>query len=196
MRKELLLDVAYEKFAQKGYNTTLSEIATGAGIKKQSIYNYFENKEDLLYETIKIELLHFYTTKSSEFDTYMDLDAEEALKAIFFSICLYYKDINKLKFWKWISLIESKELFNRCRDLIRENEGKFYNRVTGIIEKEMQKRDIDKEVYFPAIVTFVVTIHGVMDGMLLYHDIYDAQLLIESTWSYYWNGIEHILNKR
>lgn len=47
MRKEKILRIAYEKFSEKGYNTPLSEIAVAAGIKKQSIYNYFENKDAL-----------------------------------------------------------------------------------------------------------------------------------------------------
>ncbi|MBE0451369.1 MAG: TetR/AcrR family transcriptional regulator [Clostridia bacterium] len=184
--------MAFEKFAQKGYNTTLSEIAQGAGIKKQSIYNHFENKDELLYETIKIELLSFYSTKSLEFDSYMDLEPKEALKTMYYSICDYYKDINKLKFWRWLLLIESKELFTKCRDLIRQNEGKFYNRVKDLLEGEIKKSGIEDEMLWPSIQTFVVMIQGVLDGMLLYHDVYDSQILIENTWNFYWKSFENM----
>ena len=191
MRKKLL-KVAFEKFAQKGYNTALSEIAESAGIKKQSIYNHFENKDDLLYETIKTELLFFYSTKTLEFDGYVDLEPKEALKTMFFSICNYYNDINKLKFWRWILLIESEELFTRCRDIIRLNEGNFYYRVKLNLESEMKLRGDQEEILWSALQTFVVMVHGVLDGMLLYHDIYDSQILIESTWNFYWKSIENI----
>lgn len=196
MRKEILLEVTFEKFAQKGYNTTLSEIALGAGIRKQSIYNHFENKDDLLYETIKTELIYFYSTKTAEFNEYMSLETKEALKSMFFSICNYYKDINKLKFWRWILLIESIDLFTRSRDLIRQNEGKFYKRVFELIKRERQEIDINEQEIWPAVQTFVVMIHGVLDGMLLYHDVYDSQILIENTWNHYWKSIENIVKKK
>jgi AcrR family transcriptional regulator len=191
MRKKLLR-VAFEKFAQKGYNTTLSEIAQGAGIKKQSIYNHFENKDELLYETIKTELLFFYSTKSLEFEGYMDLDPKEALNTIFHSICNYYNDINKLKFWRWILLIESKELFTKCRDLIRKNQEPFYSRVKDLLERELKLSDEKEELLMSAVQTFAVMIQGVLDGMLLYNEVYDSQILIESAWSFYWRGIENM----
>ena len=192
MRKELLLEVAFEKFAQKGYNTSLSEIAQGAGIRKQSIYNHFKDKDELLYETIKIELLSFYASKSSEFEGYMQLDVKDALRAMFFSICNYYRDINRLKFWRWILLIESKELFTRCRDLIRRNEGKFYSRVKLLLERETEGCNVKEEELWIAVQTFVVMVHGVLDGMLLYHELYDPQMLIENTWYIYWKSVENL----
>lgn len=192
MRKELLLEVAFEKFAQKGYNTSLSEIAQGAGIRKQSIYNHFKDKDELLYETIKIELLSFYASKSSEFEGYMQLDVKEALRAMFFSICNYYRDINRLKFWRWILLIESKELFTRCRDLIRRNEGKFYSPVKLLLERETEGCNVKEEELWIAVQTFVVMVHGVLDGMLLYHEVYDPQMLIENTWYIYWKSVENL----
>ena len=79
----MLLEVTFEKFAQKGYNTSLSEIAQGAGIKKQSIYNHFHDKDELLYTTIENELLNFYTTKSMEFENYMQLTPKDALGKLF-----------------------------------------------------------------------------------------------------------------
>ncbi len=192
MRKELLLEVAFEKFAQKGYNTSLSEIAQGAGIRKQSIYNHFKDKDELLYETIKIELLSFYASKSSEFEGYMQLDVKEALRAMFFSICNYYRDINRLKFWRWILLIESKDLFTRCRDLIREKEGKFYSRIKLLLERELEGYNVNEDELKIAVQSFVVMIHGVLDGMLLYHEVYDSHILIENTWLFYWQSINNL----
>ena len=47
MRREIILEVAFKKFSEKGYNASLSEIAKVAGIRKQTLYNYFESKDDL-----------------------------------------------------------------------------------------------------------------------------------------------------
>ena len=196
MRKELLLEVTFEKFAQKGYNTTLSEIAQGAGIKKQSIYNHFHDKDELLYTTIENELLNFYTTKSLEFENYMQLTPKDALGKMFYSICSYYREINRLKFWRWILLIESKQLFMRCRDLIRANEKTFYNRVKILLEQEFCGTGTTEDDHWKAVQTFVVLIHGVLDGMLLNNEIYSPDILIENAWSFYWKGIERLKNNK
>jgi AcrR family transcriptional regulator len=52
-KKALIMDVALEHFASKGYHhTTISHIARHAGISKGLMYNYFESKEELLTEII------------------------------------------------------------------------------------------------------------------------------------------------
>jgi AcrR family transcriptional regulator len=48
-RRNQILDAAASIFASKGFhNTTTKEIATAAGVSEGTIYNYFENKFDLL----------------------------------------------------------------------------------------------------------------------------------------------------
>ncbi len=49
-KKRLILKVATEVFAEKGFHeTTIAQIAQKANIAEGSIYNYFKNKEDLLF---------------------------------------------------------------------------------------------------------------------------------------------------
>ena len=49
-KKERILTAAEMIFAEKGYfETTVSEIAKEAGVAEGTIYEYFENKKDLLY---------------------------------------------------------------------------------------------------------------------------------------------------
>jgi AcrR family transcriptional regulator len=52
-KKELIMGVALELFAENGYHTTsISQIAKKAGISKGLTYNYFESKQELLNELI------------------------------------------------------------------------------------------------------------------------------------------------
>jgi TetR/AcrR family fatty acid metabolism transcriptional regulator len=49
-KKRLILQVANEVFAEKGFQAaTISQIARKANIAEGSIYDYFKNKEDLLF---------------------------------------------------------------------------------------------------------------------------------------------------
>ncbi len=59
-RKQQIIDVAIRLFGQKGYhNTPISLIAKEAGISKGLMYNYFTNKEDLLYKAIHSAFILF-----------------------------------------------------------------------------------------------------------------------------------------
>ena len=50
-RKEKILEVALQLFANQGYHrTSISDIATKAKISKGLLYNYFKNKKDLLLQ--------------------------------------------------------------------------------------------------------------------------------------------------
>jgi len=52
-KKELIMTVALEEFAEFGYHaTSVNTIAKKANVSKGLLYNYFENKEDLLTEII------------------------------------------------------------------------------------------------------------------------------------------------
>ncbi|MCF8371026.1 MAG: TetR/AcrR family transcriptional regulator [Bacteroidales bacterium] len=49
-RKDQIMQVALELFANEGINTPISKIAKEAGISKGLMYNYFESKDELLRE--------------------------------------------------------------------------------------------------------------------------------------------------
>jgi TetR/AcrR family fatty acid metabolism transcriptional regulator len=62
-KRELILRAAIEAFSEKGYaEATISEIASRADVANGTIYDYFENKEDLLLsiseEHFKADLEH------------------------------------------------------------------------------------------------------------------------------------------
>ncbi|WP_346860046.1 TetR/AcrR family transcriptional regulator [uncultured Draconibacterium sp.] len=53
-KKELIMGVALELFAENGYHSTsMSQIAKKAGISKGLTYNYFESKSEILNELME-----------------------------------------------------------------------------------------------------------------------------------------------
>lgn len=69
-RKQQILDAALEIFAKNGYyKASISQIAKEASISKGLLYNYFQNKEELLTEVMSggiKYLLRGYAQKSNE----------------------------------------------------------------------------------------------------------------------------------
>lgn len=52
--KEKILNAALTLFSEKGYNAvSVRHIAAEVGIKASSLYNHFENKQDILHELVE-----------------------------------------------------------------------------------------------------------------------------------------------
>ncbi|MEV0414133.1 TetR family transcriptional regulator [Streptomyces sp. NPDC050448] len=55
--KQLLLDAAVEEFAEHGFDgARVARVATGAGVNKERIYQYFGSKEKLFCAVLETEL--------------------------------------------------------------------------------------------------------------------------------------------
>jgi AcrR family transcriptional regulator len=60
VRAELILDVAEEMLAEKGYHdTSMDEIAARAGVAKGTLYQHFPGKEDLVFALFERNLVLF-----------------------------------------------------------------------------------------------------------------------------------------
>ena len=59
IQKAKMLNVARKLFWDKGYNATgMRDIATAYGCKPANIYNFFPNKEEILFEVLREEMDH------------------------------------------------------------------------------------------------------------------------------------------
>ena len=96
--KELILNVAEELFAQKGFaGVRTNEIAERAGVNKALIYYYFESKEKLLREVLQ-KILFELISLSNEILA-KKLSAAEVLEQFyrgFFYYCARHKNFSRL----------------------------------------------------------------------------------------------------
>ena len=59
--KKILIEVARQLFAQKGFeNTTMNDIAQASNKGRRTLYTYFRNKQDIYYAVIQSELKKLY----------------------------------------------------------------------------------------------------------------------------------------
>ena len=97
-RKAHIMDVALEHFAKEGYHmTTISHIASHAGMSKGLMYNYFTNKESLLFEIILRSVNEMYADFDKNKDGYL---SEEEF--VFFIRRLFNLLKEKKTFWRLI----------------------------------------------------------------------------------------------
>ncbi len=72
--KERILEAALEVFSHKGFHpATMDEIAEKAGVGKGTLYRYFETKEKLFAELVRLRLEELGTTAGSVIDGHDDV---------------------------------------------------------------------------------------------------------------------------
>lgn len=106
-KKALIMDVALEHFASKGYHiTTISHIARHAGISKGLMYNYFKSKEQLLTEIVNRSMEEVASYLDPDNDGYL---SEEEFELFVRKLFLILRE--KISFWRlFYQLLMQKEV--------------------------------------------------------------------------------------
>lgn len=77
-RPEALYQAALDVFSKNGYHATrLEEVAKAAGVSKGTIYNYFENKEDLLRQALEHKFETVFLTTENALESFQGTAAEK-----------------------------------------------------------------------------------------------------------------------
>ncbi len=133
-RKEQILKVALPLFAKKGYHqTSISDIAKGAKISKGLIYNYFENKEDIL---LQLSMLILDQTAEEIFSILknkdLPLSPEEKIKKginLFFQMMLENEDHWKLSMLLALQIADMPKI----HDLMNRSFQVFFHEIEEIL---------------------------------------------------------------
>lgn len=186
--KDKILDATDLLFADRGYNLSMSDIAKEVGIKVPSIYSHYSGKDEIILLVVEREINHFYSFLLDEICGMNQLTCEEKLKKIYYLTLNYYKQGNRLRFWRGISLIQNLDLKMQCGDLVREKEKLVREVLNQIFEKGTGKSGTDTQ----GMVSFYfVIIKGVMDMMLVYQDQKNGlDLFYDTIWNEYWTAIK------
>lgn len=143
-RKDIALscvDLLLEKGIKK---LTVAEVATTAGVSKGSIYDYFTNKEDIVYEVIRTLIFEYQKEKEVQFSK--DISSREKIFHLFEFVLdeseKYSKDHNLYKEYVSINLGSETEgmcnFNNECGDF-------FIEIATQIIQEGVEKGELVKE---------------------------------------------------
>lgn len=145
-RKEQILKTALDLFSTRGYaQTSIRDIATKAHVNVATIYYYFSNKEEILYEIIKnntIELIRQLVAIQNNV-----VDPLQALSEM-----IKFQVLYSLKEWEGAKLIvvESehnlhRDYMNKCRMLQRELY-EIYLKQIIMLKNAGILRDIDAKI--------------------------------------------------
>lgn len=165
-KKRLILKVATEVFAERGFNeTTISQIAQRAKIAEGGIYVYFKNKEDLLF-SIPEERMENFLSGLNEHLAGISGALAKLHKLIWYHLHFYEK--NKDYVLILLQNIQQNPRFHSTRayQLIREF-GKLVNRIIEEGKTEgVIRPNIDSRLLRDAILGAIehITIRGSLLG--------------------------------
>lgn len=190
-KKDEIIYAAFKLFATKGYNTSMSDIAKQVNIKVPSIYSHFKSKDEIIYLAMTKEIKGYFENLYREITLLEKEDCEGKLKKICFSVCNYFREPERIRFWKNISLIPHEELRMKCRNLVRDQERELTKIVTKIFKEEKKKGEIQTDELEGAVLLYLAMIQGILDTKLMYHDTtMDFDDYVKKIWQAYWQGIK------
>lgn len=188
-----LKKATFKIFSDKGYNASLSEIADYVGIKKPSIYNHYKNKDELIKVVIEEEVTHFFRFQQQAILKNEDLSSTERLKRVFYDIIGYYDNIDKLKFWRHLFLIDSDDLKMHIQDIISRQERKLYKQAYALLEDILKESNYEQETIMPLLHTMIALIHGLIDRNMFDYQEIDRNTLVDNVWLIYWKSVASLI---
>lgn len=188
MTRDRLKAAALAYFATKGYEaTSLQMIAEEVGIKKQSIYAFFKNKDQLFLE-IFAEAVH---KEIAELEKYFKKHAEHALGDTLHDLIInfkerYEKEMN-LRLIMYVGFLIPSSLL----DEINEKLDQFVAyKQQCILQKITEHASILRMSPQAATVAYMNMIEGMLVE-LIYRGTSHYNERLECTWDNFWAGLLH-----
>ncbi len=170
-KKELIMEVALELFAESGYHaTSISQIAKKAKISKGLTYNYFKSKEEILDEIMEQGFNQIYNNLDINHDGI--LSEEEFIYFIRQNFKLLREN---MQHWKLLfSLMLQPNISKTFADTYSEKAGPIFKLFYGFIQSQGSENP-DKDL---------MAIASMLEGAFLYcvaaADVFPAKQLEEA----------------
>ncbi|SMD30750.1 TetR/AcrR family transcriptional regulator [Picrophilus oshimae] len=134
-KKEKILNAAIMVFSRKGYEATMDEIASEAGVSKGLLFFYYESKENLIIESA-LKSLPIYIINSVNNGSYFD--ANNVLYDLGIKFLYYYKnqDLRNL----FLYTISNKNRYDILKDRLKYLCFTSFDSVFDKVEKMINRR--------------------------------------------------------
>jgi AcrR family transcriptional regulator len=154
--KERIAEAAMRLFAQNGYaDTTIEAIATASGVAKGLVYNYFENKEELLFYVFTGAFEHVEERFSSMVPSEHPMETVELFINGMFDFVKEHTDFWRLQ----MNIMMQPTVPSRCREMVMGKLREYIALFAGIFSDVGLKNARGEAWFFAASI----------DGVLMYY---------------------------
>jgi len=174
-RKDIAL-ACKDLFIQNGIKKlTISQIAKTAGVAKGSLYDYFKNKEDIVFEIVDILMEEHNITKEKKI---LEATSTKDKLKIFFQFYYDKEDIDLRQLYKEfisISLVDTEQLMVEHHT---QSFDKYYSWFEDIIKDGIKNNEI-KDIALRLAKGFFVFGDGIFIASSVTNSIDDVQISID-----------------
>jgi AcrR family transcriptional regulator len=188
-KKSEIVSETFSLFAQKGYEFTLSDVAKVVGIKKQSIYNYFNNKEDLIEQMLIKYIEEYFSVFKMIRKKSIQMETKDKLLIICSSIYKYFEDSQKLLVRKRIGLDKNK-LPRRVYEILDKYEKYVSNMIYEIFKEGIRNKQIRNQEIENIHSYFIILIRGLIDGLFVLEAQNDREKFVNNMFEMFWKQIK------
>jgi len=191
MTKDEIKNVALSLFAKNGYEGTyLSDIAKGVGIKKPSIYNHFEGKEELFLAVFEDALWDHNKRIEALVEKIKNAPVEEKLYQILYDTVQFYLDNEeKTTFIKRSMIFPPEPLKEQLQEKFIHSEEALSAILREIFAEGLNNGVIREENMEDLLVAYYCLIDGLFI-QLSYYGTEKVQPRVNNVWKSYWLGIK------
>jgi AcrR family transcriptional regulator len=183
-----ITETAFYMFAVKGFHeTSMEDIATVLGLKKQSLYSHFKSKNEIIIAVLQTQSDRLNSEIKSHIAQYCDQSVEQLMKLIFVRLSLHFSHRERLLLWKRIPLYTDNEgLGDTLQKLIADHDDSVHQMLTALLtERYHAFRDPESLRNF--LNSFFVMVQGHLDHILKFGY---SNYMTEQIWDNFWFGMK------
>jgi AcrR family transcriptional regulator len=185
-------EAAFYLFASEGYDAaTMNQIATAVGVKKPTLYAYFDSKEALF--------LSVFEERETQYKAYMDQvidearelsETEQKLYHIFERYLAYFAANPDLSaFWNRILLFPPTSLKEKLFSRINSLEIAIQSKIRDMIQTGMDRGDLNRGDPSEMLLSIYCIREGLLWAMLLNPQMEERK--VKAVWTNLWQGIKN-----
>ena len=182
-KKEKILEAGYKCFGQYGYyKTTMEDIAGMVGMKKNSLYYYFENKDALFRELIELESMAHYNRLREIIDKDIKLSVKDRIIKIVEDEIDFLRERTLKYSIRLDKFIEIHQIIRKTFPEIYDKKREIFEEILyiGIENGEFKSSDINLLAKDMVDITLALFNHHCIDSEAEFVHEIDFNLIVDS----------------
>ncbi|ETR69122.1 MAG: TetR/AcrR family transcriptional regulator, fatty acid metabolism regulator protein [Candidatus Magnetoglobus multicellularis str. Araruama] len=147
-----ILDAAVKIFAEQGFhNSTISQIAREAGVADGTIYLYFKNKQDILFQ--------FFAYKTRlVFDHFKEaVDKESnAIDKLRCLIRIHFEEFQRDRNMAEVYRMETRQSHRQMESQIKEMTKMYLDLISSIVEQGQEEATMRQDIFLALVKRFIL----------------------------------------
>jgi len=177
-------------FAHRGYGgTSMADIAERVGVRKASLYNYYDSKGDLMLDLLERGLQSWQEACQGEFSAEMSV---EARLAGYLEAALRFSQSHP----EAVAIIRlaagqiPSDLRDRASSILNQHDEAWRKTLTGLFREALERGEVADADPYELGLFWSVFVHGLLVNQIFATSKADAMVArMPSLWALFWRGV-------